>query len=445
MKKFFSEMTRVKKFVPVKQLRDIKDRQLKLEKNKLFDGINPSNTNELGQPKDREIFYPIQHPKNVNNADYNIISYQPPPLAMTEYHRIPSEALVFKEPEFESPLDSKHLDIGILGPPNAGKSSLMNLLIDKNVSAVSGKYGTTYDKIEGIYTDINNRIQLVFKDTPGAIKVSKSIRSKLISTRAWTIIPECDQLLFVIDAVKHLDTVTNEAIKRLLAHKYKPSLLKVMNKFKNSNPGDDVSIEQVEKIMNESNLDDIDHEPRSISTVLVMNKVDLVVNKRKVKRLQEELEDLGAFDKVFHVSCNTGYGIEGLKEYLKSKAIRRNWRYHPEVKSTQSEVEKCEEILKQIIFNRFYEELPYNTNAIVTSWVPMTNGELKISFQVEVKSAINISMFVGQQGRTIGEIRKELDKQLTQLFQRPVKCIINVVHRNRRKIEELSQINDKPV
>jgi GTP-binding protein Era len=176
-----------------------------------------------------------------------------------------------------------------------------------------------------------------------------------------------------------------------------------------------------------------------------MNKIDLVINKRKLKKLQEELEDLGAFDKVFYVSCITNFGIESLKEYLKSQAIRRKWRYHPDLKSNQSEIEKCEEILKQIIFNRFYQEFPYHTTSIVTGWVPCTNGELRISFKVEVKSDHNIQIFVGKEGRTISELRKELDRQLTIFLQKPVKTIINVIHRDNKKLEDLGEYNDSSV
>ena len=82
---------------------------------------------------------------------------------------------------------------------------------------------------------------------------------------------------------------------------------------------------------------------------------------------------------------------------------------------------------------------------MVTSWVPCTNGELRINFKVEVKSDHNIQIFVGKDGRTISELRKELDRQLTINFQKPVKTIINVVHRNNEKLEDLGEYNDSSV
>jgi GTPase len=67
--------------------------------------------------------------------------------------------------------------------------------------------------------------------------------------------------------------------------------------------------------------------------VLVLNKVDLVTNKIKFRELQNELEDLGEFEKIFHVSATTGFGMQELRNYLLSRAKPRNWVFHPDQKS----------------------------------------------------------------------------------------------------------------
>jgi GTP-binding protein Era len=425
-----------------KYSKHIIEKSEKLKNNKVYDGMDFRNTDELSR-KQRVMFYPKQHPKMLNNADTNIISYKPQAFPLTEFEKVPAAVVQYNDPEFESPKDSRQIDIGILGPPNAGKSSLMNKLISANVSAVSSKYGTTFEKIEGVYTDIQERVQIVFNDTPGATKVSNSIRSKRIITRAWSLIPDCDKILFVIDSVKHLDIVTREAIKRLLSQKFSPSMLKVINKIKSSNE-EDITIDQLIKIQEEvekSGVDKLDYESKNLSTVLIMNKVDLVTNKRKLKSLQEELEDIGSFDKVFHISCETGYGLDSLLNFLKSEAPRRPWRFHPEIKSTQSDQEKCEEIFRGLIFNRFYKEVPYDTMVTMTSWVPFNNGELKIKFQVEVRYEHQIPMFLGEKGKTFKELREELDKELTKFYQMPVKTVINIV--TRRRGLRLEALNEK--
>ncbi len=66
-----------------------------------------------------------------------------------------------------------------------------------------------------------------------------------------------------------------------------------------------------------------------LPVTLIMNKVDLVTNKRRMRSLQSELEDLCRFDQIFHVSCETGFGIESLRQYMISNAVQRPWHYDP--------------------------------------------------------------------------------------------------------------------
>ena len=82
-------------------------------------------------------------------------------------------------------MGSKHIEVTILGAPNAGKSSLINFFTERNVSAVSNKYNTTDEPKLGIYTDYQTNTQLCLIDTPGVTKANNSLRSNLLVTKAW--------------------------------------------------------------------------------------------------------------------------------------------------------------------------------------------------------------------------------------------------------------------
>ena len=114
--------------------------------------------------------------------------------------------------------------------------------------------------------------------------------------------------------------------------------------------------------------------------ILVMNKVDIVDNKRKMRSLQSEIEDLARFEHIFHVSCETGFGVANVREYLLSVAKERPWVYHKSLVSEKSPVERAEEAMKQAIMEKYFEELPYQIGIKVVSWVPKLNGELRIDF-----------------------------------------------------------------
>lgn len=62
--------------------------------------------------------------------------------------------------------------------------------------------------------------------------------------------------------------------------------------------------------------------------------MDLCFNKKKLRWLLAELEDLTKFDQVFYLSTLTGYGMEDLKNYLYDLAKDCDWRYKDNVKTT---------------------------------------------------------------------------------------------------------------
>lgn len=104
------------------------------------------------------------------------------------------------------------MSVALIGAANAGKSSLLNHLVNKHISAVSNKASTTDEAIMGVYTDVQNRTQLLLFDTPGVVKASNSLRSKLLVTKAWSTIQESDHVLLIVDSVKRLNFEVKEAI-----------------------------------------------------------------------------------------------------------------------------------------------------------------------------------------------------------------------------------------
>jgi GTP-binding protein Era len=110
------------------------------------------------------------------------------------------------------------LDIAIVGAPNAGKSQLLNVLLQQKVAAVSRKRHTTRGGILGVRTLLEHNTQLVFVDTPGFVKSnqrgssSTSSSSKKqdpdiiyeLSSAAIAEMEAVDYTLLVIDAARSL-------------------------------------------------------------------------------------------------------------------------------------------------------------------------------------------------------------------------------------------------
>lgn len=282
-----------------------------MQKGKMEDGVNEYTTDYTKPVKTKEIepLKPIQHPRNIYAEDSLIVSHKIPPKNLTPYNQIPKEALAqINLLCKDSPFGAKSLKSCFLGAPNAGKSSLLNHLINKTVSAVSNKVNTTSEPTMGVFTDTLKKTQLIFTDTPGVTKASNSMRSSLLVTRAWDCIEENDQVIFVVDAAKRLSFEVKEALIRL--NKRAQSMDVQSRRIMEAIQDDSFSEANLDKYL-------LSEEQKvqegGLPCILVLNKVDLVTSKRKMRNLQAELDDLARFDHTFHTSCDTGFGIEALR------------------------------------------------------------------------------------------------------------------------------------
>ena len=106
------------------------------------------------------------------------------------------------------------------------------------------------------------------------------------------------------------------------------------------------------------------------------------------------------------MSCETGFGMESLREYLLEQALARPWTYDERMISDKSPVEWAEEALKQAIMEKYFQEIPHQTGIKVISWVPKLNGEIRIDFQLDVRNDVQVAMILGEKGRILRETRE---------------------------------------
>ena len=87
--------------------------------------------------------------------------------------------------------------VALVGPPNVGKSSLMNHIIGTKIAITSRKPQTTRHRILGIKTTAD--AQIVFVDTPGIHHAGKRKLNKVINKTAINSLEDVDLVLFMID------------------------------------------------------------------------------------------------------------------------------------------------------------------------------------------------------------------------------------------------------
>ena len=92
--------------------------------------------------------------------------------------------------------------VNIVGNPNVGKSTLMNLLVGERISIATFKAQTTRHRIMGIIND--DDAQIVFSDTPGVLKPNYKLQESMLAFSESALV-DADVLLYVTDPMEKAD------------------------------------------------------------------------------------------------------------------------------------------------------------------------------------------------------------------------------------------------
>lgn len=118
--------------------------------------------------------------------------------------------------------------VAIVGAPNAGKSTLLNSLLEHKLAVVSPKVQTTRTNIRGVLT--REATQYIFVDTPGIHDPRRGFDKAMVDA-AWQALTDADVVLFVLDAIKGFDTPATRLLENLKHARNLPPVLLVLNKI----------------------------------------------------------------------------------------------------------------------------------------------------------------------------------------------------------------------
>lgn len=224
---------------------------------------------------------------------------------------------------FEKPVTSGL--VAIVGPPNAGKSTLLNYLLGQKISIVTPKPQTTRNRIVGIVN--GDDYQVVFLDTPGLHKSREPLNVEMVKI-AMESLAEVDLVLFLVDVSLPLPP-------------------KIKSKKDEEIRG---YLEQVKS-----------------PAIMVLNKIDLI-DKKTVLPLIDAYTKLFAFSSVIPTSALDGDGVELLLEEI-LKLLPKGPRFFPDdIPTDSTERFLCGEIIREKVFLQTGQEIPYSTAVLVESF-----------------------------------------------------------------------------
>jgi GTPase len=259
--------------------------------------------------------------------------------------------------------------IAIIGPPNVGKSTLLNRILGSKVSITSPKPQTTRNRLIGIFH--GDGFQMAFVDTPG-IHRTKTLLHKSMVSSAMESISEVDIILLVTEVFKPDDQELSMILTALKNLK-KPVLL-------------------------------------------ALNKIDSAAKERTIKSLEYfGRQDL--FDSIIPISALKGNGVETLIHELKARLKPGPEFFPKDMLTDQPETFLIAEIIREKIFLHTRNELPYSAAVTVDLIQDVPDKELlKISAAIHVESQSQKAIIVGRGGSKIKEIGTAARHELEKIF-----------------------------
>ena len=259
--------------------------------------------------------------------------------------------------------------VTIIGEVNVGKSSLLNILVKKDVSIITHKSNTTNKQIKGIKSYKNS--QIVFIDTPG-LYINKGKTNRNFLSEIWSAVTEADFLCLVVDGNRTVSNVLYQLLEQI----------------------------------NEKNL------PKK-RIILAINKIDLISKDKLLKKTQE-INEKYEFDKIFMISALKNDGIDDLLNWFTKHLPQKKWSYPPHIISDQSLDQQLNEKTRQIILLRIHDEIPYSIEVSSDNIINVSKSKLRIFQSIYVHNQRHRSILIGKKGETIKSIsigaRKKIEK-----------------------------------
>ena len=274
--------------------------------------------------------------------------------------------------------------VNIIGLPNAGKSSIINRLLEDKFSIVTSKAQTTRHRAHAIINGKN--FQVVISDTPG-FTIPKNKIHEYMNKKILSSFKDADIILFIVE-------------------------------LGSENRRDNELIEKIKKI--------------KIPVLLVLNKVDKVNQdtlEKESKFWSDEIENI----ETWVVSAKENFNIENLKNRV-IELLPEGPRYYPDdIWTDKNERFFANEIIREKIFNIYSQEIPY-VSEVITESFKIKNKVLRISSMIIVERDSQKGIIIGNNGESIKKLGSESRKDLEDFFKRKVFLELNVkVYKDWRK------------
>lgn len=260
--------------------------------------------------------------------------------------------------------------VNIVGNPNVGKSTLMNLLVGERISIATFKAQTTRHRIMGI---INSEdAQIVFSDTPGVLKPNYKLQESMLAF-SESALKDADVLLYVTDVIEKPD--------------------------KNS--------EFLAKVVK-----------MNVPVLLLINKIDLS-NQKELEALVATWKEILPEAEIYPISAKARFNVDNVLSRIKSLLPESPPYFDKDQWTDKPARFFVTEIIREKILLYYDKEIPYAVEVVVEQFKE-TDKNIRISTVIYVERESQKGIIIGHQGVALKKVSTEARKTLEKFFDKSI-------------------------
>jgi len=263
--------------------------------------------------------------------------------------------------------------VSIIGKPNVGKSTLMNVLVGEKMSIITSKAQTTRHRIMGILNGKHEDIpfQLVYSDTPGVVKPAYKLHDSMMTFVKGSL-EDADVVLFVTEVG---EKAANHEVLPLLERTQSP-------------------------------------------VILVLNKID-ISSDEEVKRKMEEWDAVIQPAAIIPISALHNANIQTLFD-----AVITRLPFHPPYFDGDELTDKPErffasEIVREKIFLNYRQEIPYSSEVVISEFKER-DDMIVIRAEILVERKSQKGIIIGEKGEMLKKIGTQAREDMEAFFGKKV-------------------------
>lgn len=266
--------------------------------------------------------------------------------------------------------NTKSIFVAMVGKPNVGKSSLMNLILGEKIAIVTQKPQTTRTSITGILT--KGPTQFVFMDTPGIHTPRTKLGERMVKT-SHKAIADVDIAVMVFEPYGDLN---------------------------------DAELSLVESI-----------KKNKIPALAVINKKDTAKKAADIDAQAEKIKALGVFNRVMTTSAKENDGVEELLTVIDSYAQEGPHYFEDDAITNMPEKVIVSEIVREKLLLNLFEEIPHGTNVEVEKFKERKGKNMvDIGVIIYCERKSHKGMIIGKQGAMLKKISTQAREDIEQFL-----------------------------